>query len=98
MQINKIKENDKLTLALEGRLDTLTAPQLDAEIQGKLDSVKELVFDFGKLEYISSAGLRILLTAQKVMNKQGKMLIKGACADIKEIFEVTGFCDILTIV
>lgn len=98
MQINKNRDNDKLTLALEGRLDTLTAPQLDAEIQGKLDGVKELVFDFSKLDYISSAGLRILLTAQKVMNKQGKMLIKGAGTEIKEIFEVTGFCDILTVV
>lgn len=97
MQINKTSENDKLTIALEGRLDTLTAPQLDAEIQGKLDSVKSLVFDFKKLDYISSAGLRILLMAQKIMNKQGAMVIKNASAEIKEIFEVTGFCDILTI-
>lgn len=99
MQINKTLENEKMTLALEGRLDTLTAPQLDAEIvgAGKLDGIKELVFDFSNLAYISSAGLRILLTAQKTMNKQGSMLIKGANADIKEIFEVTGFCDILTV-
>jgi len=97
MQINKIQENEKLTLVLSGRLDTLTAPQLDAEIQGKLEGVKELVFDFSKLAYISSAGLRILLTAQKVMNKQGSMVIKGAGSEIKEIFEVTGFCDILTV-
>ena len=97
MQSNKTSENDKLTIALEGRLDTLTAPQLDAEIQGKLDSVKSLVFDFKKLDYISSAGLRILLMAQKIMNKQGAMVIKNASAEIKEIFEVTGFCDILTI-
>lgn len=97
MQINKTIENDKLTIALEGRLDTLTAPQLDAEIQGKLDGVKTLVFDFKKLAYISSAGLRILLMAQKIMNKQGSMVIKNASSEIKEIFEVTGFCDILTI-
>ena len=64
MQINKTAENDKLTIALVGRLDTLTAPQLDAEIQGKLDGVKSLVFDFKQLDYISSAGLRILLVAQ----------------------------------
>ncbi len=97
MQINKTSENDRLIIALEGRLDTLTAPQLDAEIQGKLDGIKSLVFDFRKLDYISSAGLRILLIAQKIMNKQGSMVIKNASSDIKEIFEVTGFCDILTI-
>ena len=97
MQINKIADKESLTIALEGRLDTLTAPQLDAEIQGKLDGVKSLVFDFAKLEYISSAGLRILLMAQKIMNKQGAMVVKNASSEIKEIFEVTGFCDILTI-
>jgi anti-sigma B factor antagonist len=97
MQITKTNENNVLTIALEGRLDTLTAPQLDAEIQGKLDGVKSLAFDFKKLDYISSAGLRILLMAQKVMNKQGNMVVKNASSAIKEIFEVTGFCDILTI-
>lgn len=97
MQITKTNDNDSLTIALEGRLDTLTAPQLDAEIQGKLDGVKSLVFDFKSLDYISSAGLRILLMAQKVMNKQGSMVVKNASSEIKEIFEVTGFCDILTI-
>lgn len=97
MQINKTIDNDSLTIALEGRLDTLTAPQLDAEIQGKLDGVKSLTFDFKKLDYISSAGLRILLMAQKIMNKQGSMVVKNASSEIKEIFEVTGFCDILTI-
>ena len=97
MQITKTNENNVLTIALEGRLDTLTAPQLDAEIQGKLDGVKSLAFDFKKLDYISSAGLRILLMARKVMNKQGNMVVKNASSAIKEIFEVTGFCDILTI-
>ena len=97
MQITKTNENNVLTIALDGRLDTLTAPQLDAEIQGKLDGVKSLAFDFKKLDYISSAGLRILLMAQKVMNKQGNMVVKNASSAIKEIFEVTGFCDILTI-
>ncbi|WP_407451983.1 STAS domain-containing protein [Fibrobacter sp.] len=97
MQITKTNDNDSLTIALKGRLDTLTAPQLDAEIQGKLDGVKSLVFDFKNLDYISSAGLRILLMAQKVMNKQGSMVVKNASSEIKEIFEVTGFCDILTI-
>ena len=97
MKINKIKDNDNLTFALEGRLDTMTAPQLDAEIQGALDGIKALVFDFEKLAYISSAGLRILLTAQKVMNKQGSMVIKNASPEIKDIFNITGFCDILTV-
>ena len=97
MQINKTTENDKLTIALEGRLDTLTAPQLDAEIQGKLDGIKSLVINLKNVEYISSAGLRIFLAAQKIMNKQGSMVVKNASSAIKEIFEVTGFCDILTI-
>lgn len=97
MQIEKKTENSVVTFSLEGRLDTMTAPQLEAEIQGKLDGVTELYFDFAKLSYISSAGLRVLLTAQKIMNKQGKMIIKNVCAEIKEIFEVTGFSDILTL-
>lgn len=97
MTINKTKENDSLMIALEGRLDTLTAPKLDAEIQGALDGIKSLVFDFEKLAYISSAGLRILLSAQKVMNKQGTMVIKNAGPEIREIFDVTGFSDILTL-
>ena len=95
MQINKT--NDKLTIALEGRLDTLTAPQLDAEIQGKLDGVKSLVFDFKKLDYISSAGLRVLLSAHKVMSTKGGMKIKNVNEIVQEVFEVTGFSDILTI-
>ena len=97
MQIEKKIENDVVCIALEGRLDTVTAPQLENEIQGKLNSVKELDFDFSKLSYISSAGLRVLLSAQKIMNKQGKMIIRNVCSEIKEIFDVTGFADILTI-
>ena len=97
MQIVKTQQDSTLTLALEGRLDTLTSSQLDAEIQGKLDGVTSLVFDFAKLAYISSAGLRILLAAQKVMNKQGTMVIKNAGQEIREIFDVTGFSDILTV-
>ena len=96
MTINKIKESDSLKIALEGRLDTLTAPKLDAEIQGALDGIKSLVFDFEKLAYISSAGLRILLSAQKVMNKQGTMVIKNAGPEIREIFDVTGLCNVFT--
>ena len=97
MKIDKAKENDGLTITLEGRLDTMTAPQLDAELQGAYEGVKSLVFDFKKLAYISSAGLRILLAAQKTMSKQGSMVIKNACAEIREIFDVTGFSDILTL-
>ncbi|MBR1737624.1 MAG: STAS domain-containing protein [Firmicutes bacterium] len=97
MTINKVQENEKLTVELEGRLDTTTAPQLEAEIKSSLENVKELVFDIKKLEYISSAGLRVLLTAQKTMNKQGKMTVTGASETVMEIFEVTGFVDILNI-
>jgi anti-sigma B factor antagonist len=97
MQITKTTENDKLTLSLEGRLDTLTAPLLEAEVVGKLDGVKTLVFDFQNLAYVSSAGLRILFMAQKIMNKQGKMIVRNANADIKDIFTVTGFSNILTL-
>jgi anti-sigma B factor antagonist len=97
MQITKTTENDKLTLALEGRLDTLTAPLLEAEVVGKLDGVKTLVFDFQNLAYVSSAGLRILFMAQKVMSKQGQMIVKNVNSDINDIFKVTGFRNILTI-
>ena len=97
MQITKTVENDKLTLALEGRLDTLTAPLLEAEVVGKLDGVKTLVFDFQNLAYVSSAGLRILFMAQKVMSKQGEMIVKNVNSDINDIFKVTGFSNILTI-
>ncbi len=97
MTITKTQDNDKLTVKLEGRLDTTTAPQLESELKTALDDVKELVFDISELSYISSAGLRVLLAAQKVMNKQGKMVVTGACEAVMEIFEVTGFVDILTI-
>ena len=97
MTIQKTTDGSKMTLALEGRLDTTTAPQLEAEVKGALEGVTELILDFSKLEYISSAGLRVLLSTQKVMNTQGKMLIHGANETIMEVFEVTGFVDILTI-
>ena len=97
MQITKTISDDALTIAITGRIDTLTAPQLDAEIQGKLDGIKNLTIDLKNVEYISSAGLRIFLTAQKIMNKQGSMVVKNASFAIKEIFDVTGFSDILTI-
>ena len=97
MTIDKLLENEKLTISLEGRLDTTTAPQLEEELKASLDGVKELVLDFTNLEYISSAGLRVLLSAQKVMNTQGEMKVTGVNEIIGEIFDVTGFADILTI-
>ena len=97
MNINKIKNGEGLTIALEGRLDTTTAPQLDDTVKTDLNGVTKLSFDFAQLEYISSAGLRVLLSAQKVMNKQGIMVVKNVSDEVKEIFEVTGFSDILTI-
>lgn len=97
MTINKETNETKMLLSLEGRLDTTTAPELEAELKQSLGDTKELEFDFSKLEYISSAGLRVLLAAQKVMNKQGSMVIKNVNSVIMEVFEVTGFSDILTI-
>lgn len=97
MNIIKTAEGSTLNLALEGRLDTTTAPRLDAELKGSLDGVTELNMDFEKLEYLSSAGLRVILAAQKTMNKQGKMVIRHVNETIREVFEVTGFIDILTI-
>ena len=97
MKIEKTRQGGVLTLALEGRLDMLTSEQLDAEIHGKLDGVSQLVFDFAKLSQVSSAGLKILLASQKTMNMQGTMIIKNANAAIREIFDVTGFSDIMTL-
>ena len=97
LNITKKAENAAMTVALEGRLDTTTAPQLEAELKGALVGVTELVLDMEKLEYISSAGLRVLLSAQKIMNKQGEMKVTHVSETIMEIFEVTGFSDILTI-
>lgn len=97
LNITKNKEGNDLTLKLEGRLDTTTAPQLETEVKENIDGVENLAFDFTDLQYISSAGLRVLLASQKIMNKQGSMAVKNCSAEILEIFEVTGFADILTI-
>ena len=97
MTIQQTKNENALTIALEGRLDTMTAPELEATLKPALEGVEELTFDFEKLDYISSAGLRVLLAAQKTMNRQGVMKVKNANEIILEIFEVTGFSDILTI-
>lgn len=97
MEIIKNLDGSKLEFAVEGRLDTTTSPMLEKEIRDGVDGITELVFDFDRLEYISSAGLRVILTAQKIMNKQGEMKIKNVCEEIMEIFEITGFSDILSI-
>ena len=97
LNITKNANGNALKIILEGRLDTTTAPQLEAQLQDALGSVTDLKFDLEKLEYISSAGLRVLLSSQKVMNKQGKMVITNTSTEVKEIFDVTGFSDILTI-
>ena len=97
MTISKSNENGKLTVAVEGRLDTTTAPELENELKTSLDGVTEFVLDFADLSYISSAGLRVILSAQKQMNKQGSMKVVNVGPEIKEIFDVTGFTDILTI-
>ena len=98
MTITKNATDSTLRIALEGRLDTNTAPQLEAELKASLPGVTELELDFSGLVYISSAGLRVLLSAQKTMNKQGKMTIHHVNETIMEVFEITGFVDILTIV
>lgn len=97
MTINKISEGEKLTLAISGRLDTNSSPRLEAELRQSVGCVTELVFDFSEVEYISSAGLRVLLAAQKVMNRQGSMKLIGVSDEVMEVFEITGFADILTI-
>jgi len=97
MTIPKTANAAELTVALTGRLDTTTAPQLESELKASIEGVETLILDFAALDYLSSAGLRVLLAAQKIMNKQGKMIVKNVNETIAEIFEVTGFCDILTI-
>lgn len=97
MDINKTIEGAKLTVALTGKLDTLTSPELDKSLNESIDGIKELVLDFASLKYISSAGLRVLLAFQKRMNKQGSMCIINVSEQIMEVFEMTGFADILTV-
>lgn len=97
MIISQERDGGKLTIALSGRLDTTTAPELEETLKGALDGVSELELDLKALDYISSAGLRVLLSAQKVMNKQGSMVVLNANESIREVFEVTGFTDILTV-
>lgn len=97
MMIEKKLNGTSAVLAITGRLDTQTAPQLEAELDGIVRGLQELTFDMTKLEYISSAGLRIILKAQKIMNAQGSMKLIGVNDSIMEVFDITGFMDILTI-
>lgn len=97
MQIEKLKNGNKLTLKISGRLDTITAPELEREVAGGLDGVTDLVMDFADLEYISSAGLRTLLFTTKQMKGKGTFVIRNASEEVKEIFDVTGFMDVLNV-
>ena len=97
LNINILKDGEKAVYVLEGRLDTSTAPQLEEAVNGNISELKDISFDFANLEYISSAGLRVLLSTQRTMNKQGNMVIKNVSEEVMEIFDVTGFSDILTI-
>ena len=97
MTIEKNLNGTEITVKVSGRLDTTTAPELEAALNDSFSGVSKLVLDFASLEYLSSAGLRVLLQAQKTMNKQGEMVIRNVNESINEVFEVTGFIDILTI-
>ncbi len=95
LNIDKSVIDDKLTVSLSGRLDTTTYPELDKVVKNELDNVNTLILDLTALEYISSAGLRVLLSAQKNMNSKGGMTVRNTPAAVMDIFEVTGFSDIL---
>lgn len=97
MTIDKNLNGSELTIAIGGRLDTTTAPELEAVAKDSLDGITNLKLDMANLEYVSSAGLRVILSMQKVMNKQGHMVVTNVNSEIMEILDVTGFCDILTI-
>lgn len=97
MEIIKNQDGSSLEITVDGRLDTVTAPVLESEIKDSIEGITSLVLDFAKLAYVSSAGLRVILSAQKIMNKQGKMIIKNVNSEIMDVFEITGFADILTI-
>lgn len=97
MTIEKKINAESATLIVSGRLDTQTAPELEKELDSVLSGIKELTFDFKELEYVSSAGLRVILKAQKAMNAQGSMKLTGVNDSIMEVFDITGFLDILTI-
>ena len=97
MEIKKNQSDDSLVVEIIGRLDAATAPQLEKELKSSLEGIKNLTLDFSKLEYIASAGLRVLLVAQKRMNKQGSMTIKNVSSEVKEVLDMTGFINFLNI-
>lgn len=97
MTVTMNRNGSELTIALEGRLDTITAPELEDQLEPALEGVEKLKFDFEKLEYISSAGLRVMLTAMQIMEDQGEIVVCNVCEDVMDVFEVTGFSDGLTI-
>lgn len=97
LKIDKTVTDGVATVTLGGRLDTSTAPGLEKELASFTDGISELVFDIKELEYVSSAGLRVFLITQKKMNAQGKMILRNVCEDVYDVFEITGFTDILTI-
>ena len=98
MTVTKTKKDNVLTVAVNGRLDTTTAPELEAQLRSVIDGVTLLTFDLTDLEYISSAGLRVLMWAQRIMNSQGEMKVCNVNETVEEIFDITGFSEILTIV
>lgn len=93
MTITMTRNESELIVAVEGRLDTLTSPELEEKLEPALKDVKKLIFDFAQLRYISSAGLRVLLTAMQIMEEQGEMIVRNVSNDIMDIFEVTGFAE-----
>lgn len=97
MTIEKKQNGTELEMLLSGRMDTNTAPQFEEEMKKSVEGVKKLILNFENLEYISSAGLRVILSAQKIMNKQGDIIIRNVNEVVSEVFEITGFLDILTI-
>ena len=97
MEINKTYNGSSLTIALSGRLDTNSAPELDAELESSLGGITELILDMHELTYISSIGLRSLLNAQRTMNRQGRMVLRGVRDSIMKVFRITGFSDLLTV-
>ncbi len=97
MNLTSTKENSKLTISVTGRVDTTTAPELEKYITDNIEGITELILDLKDMPYTSSAGLRVILKAQKVMNMQGDMKVINVCSDVMEVFDMTGFSDILTI-
>lgn len=97
MELKKVYEGTKLTVYLSGKLDTESAPKLNAELAGSLGGITELVLDMTELQYVSSAGLRTLLSAQKMMSRQGRMVLRGVRDSIRDVFRITGFLDLLTL-